>query len=550
MPRNCKNQADSFCYICGELTLKRCRRRLTPRVKKLYELYFGCRLGDQDKNWAPHICCVKCASSLSAWANRSGGGLKFGVPMVWREPKDHCTDCYLCLTDISGRNCKGKKAIVYPNLPSAIRPVAHSAELPVPEPPLEISSTDSSSASDKESLDENYELLEDTDRKPHFITGPDLNDLVRDLYLTKHQSELLASRLQQWHLLADDARVSSFRKRSWELQQHFSMDKDLCFCNDIKGLFDDLGMQYDSSQWSLFIDASLYSIKAVLLHTGNVLPSIPIAHSVTLRETYDNLAFILDRIKYKDHQWLICADLKVVAILNGLQSGYTKFMCFLCTWDSRMKSEHYTRRTWPPRETSKLGSHNVIHEPLVEKEKIILPNLHIKLGITKQFVKALDHNKPAFQYLKNKFPKISDAKIKEGIFVGPQIRELMLDEKFAATMDNHELTAWGAFKQVCQGFLGKYKAANYAASVDGLIESYQQLGCNMSLKLHFLHSHLSFFPENGDVSDEHGERFHQSIARMENRYKGKWSPAMLADFCWNLQRDEPNAAYKRKANYN
>ena len=64
MPRNCKNQADNFCYICGELTLKRNRRRLTPHVKKLYELYFGCRLGDQDKNWAPHICCVKCASSV------------------------------------------------------------------------------------------------------------------------------------------------------------------------------------------------------------------------------------------------------------------------------------------------------------------------------------------------------------------------------------------------------------------------------------------------------------------------------------------------------
>ena len=96
------------------------------------------------------------------------------------------------------------------------------------------------------------------------------------------------------------------------------MDKDICFCNDIKGMFYDLEMQYDSSQWSLFIDASLSSIKAVLLHTGNVLPSIPIAHSVTLRETYGNLAFILDRIKYKVHQWLICADLKVVAILNGL----------------------------------------------------------------------------------------------------------------------------------------------------------------------------------------------------------------------------------------
>ena len=82
MPRTCKNQADNFCYICGEMTLKRCRRRLTPHVKKLYELYFGCKVGDQDKNWAPHACCVRCASSLSSWANWTGGGPTFGVPMV------------------------------------------------------------------------------------------------------------------------------------------------------------------------------------------------------------------------------------------------------------------------------------------------------------------------------------------------------------------------------------------------------------------------------------------------------------------------------------
>jgi hypothetical protein len=72
----------------------------------------------------------------------------------------------------------------------------------------------------------------------------------------------------------------------------------------------------------------------------------------------------------------------------------------------------------------------------------------------------------------------------------------------------------------------------------------------MSLKLHFLHSHLSFFSVNGDVYDENGERFHQSIATMESRYKGKWSPAMLADYCWNLHRDEPDAAFKRQAKYN
>jgi len=64
---------------------------------------------------------------------------------------------------------------------------------------------------------------------------------------------------------------------------------------------------------------------------------------------------------------------------------------------------------------------------------------------------------------------------------------------------------------------------------------------------HFLSSHLVFFPENCDsVNDEHGERFHQDIAAMEGRYKGKWSPSMLADYCWTLMRDSPNSTFNRQ----
>ncbi|UYV84312.1 K02A2.6-like [Cordylochernes scorpioides] len=67
----------------------------------------------------------------------------------------------------------------------------------------------------------------------------------------------------------------------------------------------------------------------------------------------------------------------------------------------------------------------------------------------------------------------------------------------------------------------------------------------MSLKIHFLHSHLDFFPDNlGAVSDEHGERFHQDISSMEKRYQGKWSPCMLADYCWTLKKDVPQANTK------
>lgn len=52
--------------------------------------------------------------------------------------------------------------------------------------------------------------------------------------------------------------------------------------------------------------------------------------------------------------------------------------------------------------------------------------------------------------------------------------------------------------------------------MENLLKAYNDLGCNMSLKVHFLHSHLDFFPQNlGDVSDEHGERFHQDISSMK-----------------------------------
>jgi len=68
--------------------------------------------------------------------------------------------------------------------------------------------------------------------------------------------------------------------------------------------------------------------------------------------------------------------------------------------------------------------------------------------------------------------------------------------------------------------LGNTRAENYEELVNNPLQSYQKLGCNMSLKIHFLHSHLDLFAENcGAVSNEHGEGFHQDISSMEKRYK-------------------------------
>jgi len=68
----------------------------------------------------------------------------------------------------------------------------------------------------------------------------------------------------------------------------------------------------------------------------------------------------------------------------------------------------------------------------------------------------------------------------------------------------------------------------------------------MSIKMHYLFSHIDRFPENlGSMSDEQGERFHQEIMEMETRYRGCWDVVMMADYCWTLKRDIPGAQHCR-----
>ena len=111
-----------------------------------------------------------------------------------------------------------------------------------------------------------------------------------------------------------------------------------------------------------------------------------------------------------------------------------------------------------------------------------------------------------FEYVRNKFPNVNDAEIKEGIFIGPQIRELVQDKQFDEDLNESERNAWLSFKRICKDFSGNYKAANNQVLVQYLLNSYKAMGCNMSLKIHFLESHFDSFPENlGEVSDENRE---------------------------------------------
>ena len=132
---------------------------------------------------------------------------------------------------------------------------------------------------------------------------------------------------------------------------------------------------YRAPEWRLIIDSSKRSLKCVLLHNGNRYASLPFGHSTKLMEAYSNIKTVLQKLDYDSHQWLICVDLKVVNFLLGQQSGFTKYPCFICLWDSRERDDHWVKKEWSPRDSMRVGEANVINEPLVAREKIILPPL-------------------------------------------------------------------------------------------------------------------------------------------------------------------------------
>ncbi|UYV70254.1 hypothetical protein LAZ67_7002290 [Cordylochernes scorpioides] len=417
--------------------------------------------GDHTPYW--YLISLRSGTLALGWI-KGERHMPFAVPMIWREPKDHSSDCYFCLTKTTGITSKSRHTVEYPDLPSAMRPVPHSDILPVPQPPENvIFSDDDSDRREQQWDDTNFEA--GALSEPHLLTQGDLNDLVRDLDLSKKQSELLGSRLKGWNLLHKGTKVCFFRKRQDEFQDFYSQENDLVYCNDVVSLMEALGHDHDTEEWRLFIDSSKISMKAVLLHNGNKFPSVPIAHASNMIETYENMKLLLKKIEYERYGWKICSDLKV------------------------------------------------------------------------NFVKAMDRNASGFAYLKQKFSSISEAKIKEGIFVGPQIRELQQDGNFQNSLNEVEAAAWNSFRNVCKNFLGSVKVENYRDIVNDLLLSYKALGCNISLKIHFLPSHLDFFPDNlGAVSDEHGERFHQDISSMEKRYQVSFDINVNLDITNNQQK--------------
>lgn len=288
---------------------------------------------------------------------------------------------------------------------------------------------------------------------------------------------------------------------------------------------------------------------------------MPVAFGLDKEESYASIKNILDRIKYNEHKWTLCSDFKVVTFLMGLKKGNTKYPCHLCLWDSRYGPQ-YDQKVWPIRDPAdRNAKYNVVADTLVPAEKVLLPPLHIKLGLFKNYLKFMQRRNPnARQFLVDFFPTLSASKLAEGIYVqfirtdkklsymylisvgvlvGPDIRRLMASENFELVLDESELIAWKGLKKVTTEFLGKKRSTNYEISVQEMLDAFKVINIHMSTKIHFMNSHLDVFARQLPTeSDEQGERFHQVCKPFESNYRGKDILALVTDLCWQLADSE------------
>ncbi|GBN22004.1 hypothetical protein AVEN_175745-1 [Araneus ventricosus] len=244
-------------------------------VRQDYFAYFKVKIGDQDRSWAIHKVCKQCVDSLRMWTKGSRDKFPFGIPMIWREPRDHSSDCYFSIVETSGYNKKKKCKIEYPSLPSEIRPVPHSAEIRVPVfkelPSLEIQEYESVE-DQSDPKDEDFEIEDDSIRKG--FEQHELNDLALS-------EKLFASKLHAKNVLVKGAKVFYFRSREISFLQHFRSYDGFVYCHTIHSLMEELGISaYKGTEWRLFIDISKRSLKCVLLQNGNLFGAVPIGHKV------------------------------------------------------------------------------------------------------------------------------------------------------------------------------------------------------------------------------------------------------------------------------
>ena len=112
--RTCVNDANAFCYTCGQFTIKGNPIEIDNFYKTIFA-YFAClkvKPDDQDKPWPPHYVCNTCKEHIRQWTNGKRKSLSFCITMIWWARSNHHDDCYFCVVpNVHGFNKKNRKSI-------------------------------------------------------------------------------------------------------------------------------------------------------------------------------------------------------------------------------------------------------------------------------------------------------------------------------------------------------------------------------------------------------------------------------------------------------
>lgn len=259
--------------------------------------------------------------------------------------------------------------------------------------------------------DPNY--VGESAEEPEFLTQNNMDYIVAKTGMSQRYAEWTARYLSK-RRLTNHMVATKYRGRQKDFQPFFTMNdaKTMAFCNDIHGLLLAMEIEYIKEDWRLFIDGSSSSLKSILLHKSNRKPSIVLYYSTDEKETRPCLENLLDIIKYKEHNWKLCCDLKVVSLLAGMKLGNPNYGCFKCDWNRNAKDkDHYTYK-WT-------GTNPDIKKDIkIDMQRVLIPSLHLKLGIVQKFLKVvLNRNDKTFRFFKEgMFKRRTDIRIKSGIY--------------------------------------------------------------------------------------------------------------------------------------
>lgn len=591
-----------FCFVCGKYHKSSLNYDLSKTSnKEKFKKVFKCYPKNLSESWSASSICRHCIDILKEYKKNLEKNPNTQLPLlptIWRQPKQDHSDCYICNFKFHEFRRDDQSFMSYPEArfcsivlskdrdeelrQKSTSNLQSTSNLHDPNPfdlqstsnlndpnPFDLSSSFDESLNLNEfscsspkrlKIDPDYQLPSNQRiKEPDLFDAPSLRDMFREVNLTKEQSLLIASALKRRNLVKDDVRVEFFNHREAEVLPFLREHNSTPYVYDYEGLFNYFGVVYNPSDWRLSIDGNTIgktsNLKCCLLYHGpddedrELLPCVPILVSTKHKEIYEDLVEVMELIDYKKHNWLICCDLKMVNLLCGLGNHASSLCCFLCKWVSTAREDHYDKE-YEPRTGYVLGFEGVRKTALVEMKNIILPPLHILIGLYYSFAKQLFQvNESALEYIMSKYPFISPSKHKNGVLTGNLINQLMEDNTFAQFLTEDQLNLWQSICAFSKELLSaRIRPENYMELANNLKDSFARLGTNMSPKVHLATQHPSEFRQFcAKYSEQPGERMHQDLKPMQERYHSSgWGLSFLADYLYNLRRETVSKSRKSR----